>query len=80
MTTKLLTHFASTLRSRASVEKAEIIRKLEMHVWPHIEAGTVKPHVYKTFPLKDARGAHELIDSGVHIGKIVLATEALLAE
>lgn len=80
MMTKRLTHIGSTLRSRTPNEKAEIIRELEMHVWPLIQAGMVKPQVYKTFPLKDARGAHELIDSGVHIGKIVLVTDALPAE
>ena len=74
--TKRLTHVGSTLRSRTYEEKAEIIAELERHVWPQIEAGRVKPHVYRTFALEDARGAHEMIDSGVHIGKIVLTTAA----
>jgi NADPH2:quinone reductase len=73
---KRLTHVGSTLRSRTYEEKAEIIAELEQQVWAHIEAGRVKPHVYRTFALEDARGAHELIDSGVHIGKVVLTTAA----
>jgi NADPH2:quinone reductase len=36
----------------------------------------IKPVVYQTFALADARGAHELIDSGTHFGKIVLTTGA----
>lgn len=73
---KRLTHVGSTLRSRTSEEKAAIIAELEQTMWPHIEAGRVKPHVYRTFALENARGAHELLDSGVHIGKIVLTTAA----
>lgn len=73
---KQLTHIGSTLRARSYEEKARIIRDLEQNVWPFIEAGTVKPQVFKTFSLEDARGAHELIDSSQHIGKIVLTTSA----
>lgn len=76
MMTKRLTHVGSTLRSRTYEEKAEIIRELEQRVWPFIEAGQVRPQVFETFPLEDARGAHELIDSAVHVGKIVLTTRA----
>lgn len=76
MLTKRLTHIGSTLRSRTSADKASIISELEQHVWPLIESGKIKPIVYKTFALADARGAHELIDSGVHFGKIVLTTGA----
>ncbi|QCP54988.1 zinc-binding dehydrogenase [Trinickia violacea] len=76
---KQLTHIGSTLRSRGYADKASLIRDLEQNVWPFVEAGTVKPQIYKTFPLEDARGAHELIDSSQHIGKIVLTTGAYRA-
>ncbi|MCQ4437866.1 zinc-binding dehydrogenase, partial [Clostridioides difficile] len=59
---KRLTHVGSTLRSRTSEEKAAIIAELEQTMWPHIEAGRVKPQVYRTFALETARGAHELLD------------------
>ncbi len=72
MMTKLLVHSGSTLRSRPNAEKAAIIAELEQHVWPLIESGKIKPLVYKTFPLGQAGEAHALIDSGQHIGKIVL--------
>jgi NADPH2:quinone reductase len=39
----------------------------------------VKPLVYRTFDLNDAPGAHALMDSGTHMGKIVLTTPALRA-
>jgi NADPH:quinone reductase and related Zn-dependent oxidoreductases len=80
MLTKRLTHMGSTLRSRTSADKATIVNELERLVWPHIESGKIKPVVYKTFALADARGAHELIDSGTHFGKIVLTTGADLID
>jgi len=76
---KRLTLVGSTLRSRSYEEKAAIIAELEAHVWPLIEAGQFKPQVYRAFTLENARGAHELIDSGVHFGKIVLTTAAHLS-
>ncbi len=76
MLLKRLTHIGSTLRSRTYEEKAAIIGELETHVWPHIKVGTIKPEVFETFPLHEARGSHTLIDSGRHVGKIVLTTAA----
>jgi NADPH2:quinone reductase len=37
-----------------------------------LEAGKLKPVIYKTFPLKEAAAAHALMESSEHIGKIVL--------
>lgn len=76
MLTKRLTHIGSTLRSRTHAEKAQIIGELEAAVWPLIRQGSVKPQIYRLFELRDARAAHELMDSGRHIGKIVLVTPA----
>ncbi|AIF48126.1 zinc-binding dehydrogenase [Dyella japonica A8] len=74
--TKRLALIGSTLRSRTYEEKAAIIADLEAHVWPLIESGKIKPQVYRSFALEDARSAHALIDSGIHFGKIVLTTAA----
>lgn len=72
MLVKRLTHIGSTLRSRSHDEKAAIIADLEAQVWPHVRSGRIKPLIYATFDLADARSAHALMDSGQHIGKIVL--------
>lgn len=74
MLSKRLVHLGSTLRSRSHDEKGAIIAELERQVWPHVRAGTVRPQVFRTFPLEQARQAHELMDSGQHIGKIVLTS------
>lgn len=76
MLAKRLMHIGSTLRSRTHEEKAALIEDLERSVFPHIRRGAVKPVMYQAFDLDDARGAHALMDSGTHIGKIVLTTRA----
>jgi NADPH2:quinone reductase len=75
---KRLTLTGSTLRSRTYEDKAAIISELEAQVWPLIDVGAFRPQVYQTFSLENARGAHALIDSGAHFGKIVLTTPALI--
>ena len=69
---KRLHHTGSTLRSRSVADKGAIRDALETHVLPLLAAGTVKPMLYKTFPLKEAAAAHTLMESSAHIGKIVL--------
>jgi putative PIG3 family NAD(P)H quinone oxidoreductase len=69
-----LTLTGSTLRPRSVEEKGDIAAALAREVWPLLEAGTVKPIVYKTFPLADAAAAHRLMESSEHVGKIVLTS------
>jgi len=69
---KRLVHTGSTLRARTVADKAAIARALEAKVWPLIAAGTVKPVIYRTFPLAEAAAAHALMETSTHIGKIVL--------
>jgi NADPH2:quinone reductase len=69
---KRLTITGSTLRPRSVNFKAAIARQLQKRVWPLLENKQVKPILYQTFPLEDAARAHALMESSVHIGKIVL--------
>ncbi len=69
---KRLHHTGSTLRARSVADKGAIARAVEDNALPLIKAGTIKPLIYKTFPLKDASAAHALMESSTHIGKIVL--------
>lgn len=71
---KRLTITGSTLRARPVPAKAAIAERLKTHVWPLLESGRVKPIVYATFPLEEARAAHELMESSAHLGKIMLVT------
>ena len=67
-----LTITGSTLRPRSAEFKAYLARHLRDKIWPLIEAGRIKPQVFKTFPLGEAAEAHRLMESSQHIGKIVL--------
>lgn len=67
-----ITITGSTLRSRTVEEKGAIAGAVEHAVWPLVELKTIRPVVYATFPLTQAAEAHRLMESGSHIGKIVL--------
>jgi NADPH2:quinone reductase len=69
-----LTITGSTLRPRTVEFKTGIARTLRDRVWPLIDAGKIQPVIFKVFPLAQASAAHELMESGKHIGKIVLET------
>ncbi len=71
---KRLTLTGSTLRARPVADKAAIARALHDKVWPLLAEGRVRPVIHKTFPLAEAAAAHALMESGQHIGKIVLLT------
>jgi NADPH:quinone reductase len=71
---KRLIHTGSTLRPRSPAEKAIIANALLTRVWPLIEAGRCKPVIDSVFPLVEAAKAHARMESGMHIGKIVLTT------
>ena len=62
----------STLRPRDVAFKAAIAGNLKAKVWPLVEAGKIKPVIYKSFPPAQAAQAHALMESNQHIGKIVL--------
>ncbi len=62
----------STMRPRTRAQKAAIADGLREKVWPLLDAGTVAPLVHATFPLDQAPAAHRLMESGAHIGKIIL--------
>ncbi len=67
-----LTLTGSTLRPQSDEVKAGIARALLTKVWPLIEAGQVGPVMDSTYALEDAAQAHAHMESGAHIGKIVL--------
>lgn len=67
-----LTLTGSTLRPRSVEFKAGITSSLREKVWPLVEAGKIKPIIHATFPLEQAAQAHEMLEGGEHIGKIVL--------
>lgn len=67
-----LTITGSTLRARSVAEKAALAREVELHTWPWLTEGRVRPVIDRMYPLADASAAHHRMESGNHIGKIVL--------
>jgi NADPH2:quinone reductase len=72
---KRLVITGSAMRSRTVEEKAAIAKDLYAKVWPLLGPGRVEPSLSATFPLAHAADAHRLMESGNHIGKIVLRVE-----
>lgn len=62
----------SMMRSRSAQEKADVARGVRDNVWPLLQAGQCLPIIDRVFPLEDAAGAHQRMEQGDHIGKIVL--------
>ena len=73
--TKRLIHTGSTMRPRTVAEKGAIARALEANVWPLLANGRIRPVMDRTFSLADAAAAHRYLDSGTHIGKVVLTLD-----
>lgn len=67
-----LTMTGSTLRPRSVEFKSLVADELRRTVWPLIEDGSLRPVMDKTFPLAEAAAAHARMESGEHVGKIVL--------
>jgi putative PIG3 family NAD(P)H quinone oxidoreductase len=62
----------STLRPRGADEKARLAAEVERVVWPWIEAGKVRTVIDHAFPLAEAGKAQATLESGAHLGKVVL--------
>ena len=67
-----LTMTGSTLRPRDVNFKTMVADELAKTVWPYVEGNRLKPVIDATFPLAEAAAAHARMESGEHIGKIVL--------
>ena len=68
-----LTISGSTLRPRSAAFKASIAQALRERVWPLLASRQVKPVIYRCLPADQTAAAHALMESGEHVGKIVLS-------
>jgi NADPH:quinone reductase-like Zn-dependent oxidoreductase len=71
--TRRLTLTGSTLRPRPVEFKTMVADEIAKTVWPYVEGGRLKPVIDRVFPLEQAADAHRRMESGEHVGKIVLA-------
>jgi putative PIG3 family NAD(P)H quinone oxidoreductase len=70
---KRATVHASTLRARPLAEKSAIVAAVQSNLWPLVGSGQIRPVIETTLPLAEAAQAHRLLESGGHVGKILLA-------
>ena len=67
-----LTLTGSTLRARSAEFKALLADEIMRMVWPFVAEGKLAPKMDRSFPLSEAAAAHAHMESGDHVGKIVL--------
>lgn len=72
---KRATITGSTMRGRTTAEKGEISQALLKHVWPLLTQGKCKPLIYASYPMAEVGKAHESLDTGNHLGKVVITME-----
>jgi len=72
---KRLALIGSTLRSRPVAQKAEIVAAFRKRFGAALEAGRLKPVVYRVVRLREAAAAHRLMQASEHFGKIVLRVD-----
>jgi putative PIG3 family NAD(P)H quinone oxidoreductase len=69
---KRLTLTGSTLRAQSFAQKAVMVKEILEHIYPHLESGAVRPVVDRIFDLEQVAQAHDHMQSGQHMGKIIL--------
>jgi NADPH:quinone reductase-like Zn-dependent oxidoreductase len=62
----------STLRPRSAEFKTLLAQEIARNAWPFVESGQLRPVMDRTFPLAEAAAAHARMETGAHVGKIVL--------
>lgn len=69
---KNLTVMGATLRSKSLENKGDIALSLRGEVWPLLLSGAIKPVIDSVYELNDINQAHQRMEDGLHIGKIIL--------
>lgn len=72
MMRKQLTITGSLLRPRSIAEKSRLVEQVRQHVWPWVKAGIIQPVIDSCYPLEQASQAHARLESGSHVGKVIL--------
>ena len=71
---KRLTLTGSTLRAQTFAQKTTMVEEIMEHVFPHLQSGAIKPIIDSIYPIEQAEEAHARMQSGQHMGKIILKT------
>jgi putative PIG3 family NAD(P)H quinone oxidoreductase len=71
---KRITMTGSTLRAQTFAQKTAMMAEIMEHVFPHLQSGAIRPVIDSRYPLAEAEAAHARMQSGEHMGKIILLT------
>lgn len=63
---------ATSLRFRPAEQKAAIVARVVEEVWPLVSSGAIRLAGERRFGLDDVRAAHEHLESGANVGKVIL--------
>jgi NADPH2:quinone reductase len=63
---------ATTLRARTAGEKRAIRDAVQSQFWGDVASGAIRPVLDTALPMEQAEQAHQQLEAGGHIGKIVL--------
>lgn len=69
---KRLTLTGSTLRAQTLAQKTRMVQELHEAVLPLLAKGEIAPVIDSEFPLEEVEAAHARMESGEHMGKIIL--------
>ena len=69
---KRLTLFGVSNKRRSKEQRAAAVPRFVAEVLPHFAAGRIRPRIDRAFPFAELPEAKERMESGGHIGKIVL--------
>ena len=71
---KRITLTGSTLRSQSFEQKTIMCQEISEHIYTHLENGSIKPVIDRVFELDEVASAHDHMQSGAHMGKIIIRT------
>lgn len=69
------TIMSTTLRARPKEQKKAIVAAVREHVWPLVDAGKIRPIIYRELPFSEAAEAHRIMAASTHTGKILLLAQ-----
>ncbi|WP_166821606.1 NAD(P)H-quinone oxidoreductase [Brevibacterium limosum] len=66
---------ATTLRARPKEQKIAIVAEVAEQLWPAVISGDIRPIIHETMPLTDVVRAHQTLEDGANIGKVLLIVD-----
>ena len=66
---------ATTLRARPKEQKIAIVAEVAEQLWPAVISGDIRPIIHESMPLAEVVRAHQTLEDGANIGKVLLIVD-----